>query len=105
MSDALFAAAVPDHRLTAKDYKTLSLATLGGLLEFYDFVFFAKSIGQLFFPPGIPDWVRQFQTFGIFAAGYLARPIGGILMAHAGDLRGRKQMFTLSIFLMALPTL
>src|SRR5580704_9815039 len=108
MSDALFAAAVPDHRLTAKDYKTLSLATLGGLLEFYDFiifVFFAKSIGQLFFPPGIPDWVRQFQTFGIFAAGYLARPIGGILMAHAGDLRGRKQMFTLSIFLMAVPTL
>jgi MFS family permease len=94
--------------LTARDYKTLWLATLGGVLEFYDFiifVFFANTIGNLFFPPGIPDWVRQFQTFGIFAVGYLVRPLGGIIMAHAGDLRGRKRMFTLSIFLMALPTL
>jgi MFS family permease len=84
------------------------LATLGGVLEFYDFiifVFFANTIGDLFFPPGIPDWVRQFQTFGIFAAGYLARPLGGVVMAHAGDLHGRKKMFTLSVFLMALPTL
>ena len=40
-----------------------------------------------------------------FAAGYLARPLGGVLMAHTGDLRGRKQMFTLSIFLMGLSTL
>src|SRR5580700_5346772 len=108
MFDALFVTAVKNRRLTAKDYKTLSLATLGGLLEFYDFiifVFFANTIGQLFFPPEIPEWVRQFQTFGIFAAGYLARPLGGVVMAHVGDLRGRKQMFTLSIFLMALPTL
>jgi hypothetical protein len=67
--------------LTARDYKTLWLATLGGVLEFYDFiifVFFANTIGDLFFPTGIPDWVRQFQTFGIFAAGYLARPLGGV---------------------------
>jgi MFS family permease len=108
MSDYLSVAAVPDRRLTARDYRTLSLATLGGLLEFYDFiifVFFANTIGELFFPPEISDWVRQFQTFGIFAAGYLARPLGGVVMAHAGDLHGRKKMFTLSIFLMALPTL
>jgi MFS family permease len=108
MFDALFVTPVKNRRLTARDYKTLSLATLGGLLEFYDFiifVFFANTIGQLFFPPEIPEWVRQFQTFGIFAAGYLARPLGGVVMAHVGDLRGRKQMFTLSIFLMALPTL
>jgi MFS family permease len=42
-------------------------------------------------------------TFGIFAAGYLARPLGGIVMAHFGDLVGRKKMFTLSILLMAVP--
>src|SRR6201993_4991818 len=94
--------------LTKQNRRTLWLAALGGALESYDFiifVFFANTIGQLFFPPEIPDWLRQFQTFGIFAAGYLARPLGGVVMAHAGDLRGRKQMFTLSIFLMALPTL
>lgn len=94
--------------LTRSDYKTLALSALGGALEFYDFiifVFFAVVIGKLFFPPDMPDWLRQLQTFGIFAAGYLARPLGGIVMAHFGDLLGRKRMFMLSILLMALPTL
>lgn len=94
--------------LSSRDYRTLSLAALGGALEFYDFiifVFFAVVIGQLFFPPDMPDWLRQLQTFGIFAAGYLARPLGGIVMAHFGDLLGRKRMFMLSILLMSLPTL
>lgn len=107
----------PDHKaagqtaprpLTLQDYRTLALAALGGALEFYDFiifVFFALVIGQQFFPPDMPDWLRQFQTFGIFAAGYLARPLGGIVMAHFGDKLGRKRMFTLSIVLMAVPTL
>ncbi|WP_130833955.1 MFS transporter [[Erwinia] mediterraneensis] len=94
--------------LNRQDYKTLALAALGGALEFYDFiifVFFAAVIGQLFFPPDIPEWLRQLQTFAIFAAGYLARPLGGIMMAHFGDKTGRKKMFSLSILLMALPTL
>lgn len=95
-------------QLTRRDYKTLGLSALGGALEFYDFIifiFFAKVLGELFFPPGIPEWTRQLQTFGIFAAGYLIRPLGGIVMAHFGDLSGRKRMFALSIGLMALPTL
>ena len=94
--------------LDRSDYKTLSLSALGGALEFYDFiifVFFAAVVGKLFFPADMPEWLRQFQTFGIFAAGYLARPLGGIIMAHFGDLFGRKRMFTLSIFLMGVPTL
>ncbi len=94
--------------LTRNDYKTLALSALGGALEFYDFiifVFFATVVGKLFFPADMPEWLRLLQTFGIFAAGYLARPLGGIVMAHFGDLLGRKRMFTLSIFLMAVPTL
>jgi MFS family permease len=89
--------------LTRQDYRTLLLASLGGALEFYDFIifiFFAVVIGQLFFPPDMPDWLRQAQTFSIFAAGYLARPLGGMVMAHFGDLLGRKR-----IFLMSVPTL
>ena len=77
-------------------------------LEFYDFVvfvFFANVIGALFFPADMPEWMRQLQTLGIFAAGYLARPLGGIIIAHYGDKIGRKKMFSLSIFLMAVPTL
>lgn len=98
----------PQRPLNRQDYKTLSLAALGGALEFYDFiifVFFAGVMGKLFFPPDLPEWLRQMQTFGIFAAGYLARPLGGVVMAHFGDKVGRKKMFSLSILLMALPTL
>ncbi len=94
--------------LSRAQLKTLSLAALGGALEFYDFVifvFFAATMGALFFPPDMPEWLKLVQTFGIFAAGYLARPLGGIVMAHFGDLSGRKRRFMLSILLMAIPTL
>src|ERR1700754_3984028 len=97
-----------DRGLTAGDYKTLAPSCLGGALEFYDFVifvFFAAVVGQIFFPPGLPDWLRPFQTFGVCAVGYLVRPLGGVVMAHFGDLLGRKRMFTLSILLMAAATL
>ena len=97
--------AAPDRPLTRSDARTLVLAALGGALEFYDFVifvFFTSVIAQLFFPPDTPDWLRQLQAFGLFAAGYLARPLGGILMAHFGDRSGRKRMFTLSVLLMAI---
>ena len=107
-SSSPVAAGERQRPLNRRDYRTLSLAALGGALEFYDFViyvFFAPVIGRLFFPADMPDWLRLLQTFGIFSAGYLARPLGGIVIAHFGDLLGRKKMFTLSIFLMAVPTL
>ena len=103
------APSVADHeRLRPRDVKTLLLSALGGALEFYDFVvfvFFAIPLSHLFFPPDTAPWLAQLQVFGIFAAGYLARPLGGIVMAHYGDKLGRKKMFTLSVFLMAVPTL
>jgi MFS family permease len=100
--------AAPERGLERRDARTLSLAALGGALEFYDFVvfvFFTIPLSQLFFPPETTPWLAQLKVFGIFAAGYLARPLGGIVMAHYGDTLGRKKMFTLSVFLMALPTL
>lgn len=99
---------VPARPLSREDGKTLALAALGGALEFYDFVifvFFTAVLSRLFFPPDMPEWLGQLQTFGIFAAGYLFRPLGGIVMAHFGDKFGRKRMFTLSVGLMAVPTL
>lgn len=98
----------PGRALGGRDIQTLLLASLGGALEFYDFVvfvFFALPLSHLFFPPNTAPWLAQLQVYGIFAAGYLARPLGGIVMAHFGDRQGRKRMFTLSVFLMALPTL
>lgn len=93
--------------LNRKDIKTLALSSLGGTLEFYDFIiflFFANYISKNFFPENLSDFWKLFNTYGIFAAGYLARPLGGIVMAHFGDKAGRKNMFMLSILLMAIPT-
>jgi MFS family permease len=98
----------PGTGLDRAQRRTLALSALGGALEFYDFVifvFFATTMGTLFFPADMPGWLRLVQTFGIFAAGYLARPLGGVVMAHFGDRAGRKRMFMLSILLMAVPTL
>lgn len=94
--------------LTREDKRTLGLSSLGGALEFYDFVifvFYAKLISELFFPSTLSPFWAMLNTYGIFAAGYFFRPLGGIIMAHFGDLVGRKRLFTLSILLMALPTL
>ncbi|NWB98997.1 MFS transporter [Pseudomonas gingeri] len=96
------------RRFSRADYKTLGLAALGGSLEIYDFiifVFFALTLSELFFPPQMPEWLRLLQSFGIFVTGYLARPLGGILMAHFADRVGRKRVFSLSILMMALPCL
>jgi MFS family permease len=97
-----------NNELSMLEIRTLSLAAIGGALEFYDFiifVFFAQVIGKLFFAAAVADWVRQAQVFGIFSAGYVARPIGGIVMAHFGDTRGRKRVFVVSVLLMAVSTL
>ncbi|CAI9121821.1 MFS transporter [Brytella acorum] len=94
--------------LPPSQIRTLALASLGGALEFYDFVIFAflaKLIAAHFFPVSQAEWLRQTETFGLFGAGYLARPLGGMIMAHFGDLSGRKKVFTFSVLLMAIPTL
>lgn len=96
-----------DKTLNKKDVKTLALSSLGGTLEFYDFiifVFFASIISQHFFPASLSETWKLVNTYGIFAAGYLARPLGGVVMAHFGDKFGRKNMFMLSILLMVIPT-
>jgi len=89
-------------------FRTLFLTGLGGALENFDFivfVMFIKVIAQLFFPPDIPTWVAQLQTFAIFATGNLVRPVGAIVLAHFGDKLGRKRTFSFSIWLMAIATL
>lgn len=88
--------------------RLLALSGLGSTLEFFDFVIFlflASEISANFFPTNTPAWLADLQTLGIFAAGYIFRPLGGLVMAHFGDLYGRKKVFLFSILLMALSTL
>ena len=79
---------------------------IGNVLEWYDFAiygFFATAIGQQFFPH--QDRVAQLiSAFGIFALGYLMRPLGGVVTGHIGDRFGRRAALTFSVVAMAIPT-
>jgi MFS family permease len=85
----------------------LRRAALSGLLgttvEFYDFLVYgtvaALVFGELFFPGADPA-VGTIAAFGTFAAGYAARPLGGIVFGHFGDRIGRKSMMLLTMALM-----
>jgi MHS family proline/betaine transporter-like MFS transporter len=86
--------------------KVLIGGAFGNALEWYDFAlfgFFAPVIGRLFFPE-TDRLATLLQAFGVFALGYLARPLGGILFGHLGDRLGRKLALQLSVALMAIPT-
>ncbi len=86
--------------------KIVGSATIGNILEYYDFLLFvylAPHISSLFFPPG--DSVSALIAgLGIYALGYFMRPLGGILFGYIGDTYGRKKALTTSIIMMAIPT-
>jgi MFS family permease len=93
-------------RIGAAGWRIVLLASLGGTLEFYDFVIFgifAKDIADAIFPNPTP-LVSLIQSFAAFAAGYLARPVGGIVLSHFGDRYGRRRVFLVSIFVMSSAT-
>lgn len=94
--------------LTPAQMRILALTSLGGALELFDFVifvYFVPSLAAAFFPPGIPHWLAELQTFVVFAVGYFARPFGGVVVAHFGDRIGRKRTFGFTVTLMAGATL
>ncbi len=98
--------ASPD-RITAAGWRIVLLASLGGTLEFYDFVIFgifARDIAAAIFPSRSP-LVSLMASFAAFAAGYLARPLGGIVLSHYGDRYGRRRVFVWSVFVMSGATL
>ncbi len=81
-------------------------AVVGNILEWYDFAvfgYFAPIIGAQFFPSEDPI-ASTLKAFGVFAAGYLMRPVGGVLFGHFGDKLGRKRALEVSVLLMAIPT-
>ena len=80
--------------------------SVGNLLEWYDFALFglmAPILSDHFFPSE-SGGAGLIRVFGVFAAGYLARPLGGLLFGSIGDRLGRTRALTLSIWCMALPT-
>ncbi|WP_024367072.1 MFS transporter [Arthrobacter sp. TB 26] len=78
---------------------------LGSTIEYYDFLLYATAAAVVFpkvFFSGMDDWVGVVAAYGTFAAGYVARPVGGIIFGHFGDRMGRKGMLIISMLVMGL---
>ncbi len=78
----------------------------GNVLEWFDFAvygFFAVTIGKLFFPAEDPV-AQVISAFGIFAVGFLMRPVGGMVFGYIGDKFGRHNAMLISVAAMAIPT-
>jgi MFS transporter, MHS family, proline/betaine transporter len=102
MDDSVSEPAVGRAGLT----KTIAAGAIGNVLEWYDFGlfgFFAPVISRLFFPSE-QRIASLVGAFGVYATGFLMRPLGGLLFGHIGDRWGRKRALELSVLLMAVPT-
>lgn len=79
---------------------------IGNAIEWYDFAlygFFASIFGTLFFPSTDPV-ASLMASFGVFAAGFIMRPMGALFFGYIGDKFGRTKSLVISIYMMAVPT-
>ena len=86
--------------------RVLLAGIIGNVMEWYDFAlygYFATTIGREFFPSSDPA-SSLIGAFGAFAAGFLVRPLGGMVFGRIGDLAGRQRALQLSVMVMAVPT-
>src|SRR5271169_4653293 len=91
---------------TPSMYRMIVAATIGNVLEWFDFVvygFFAVTIAEVFFPAGNPT-VSLLITFGAFGLAYFVRPLGAIVVGGYTDRAGRKAGLLLSMALMMIGT-
>src|SRR3954452_19618297 len=103
-------ASVTDHEphATHQPKKAAASGWIGSALEYYDFFIYATASSllfpQLFFPSDNPTVaiVASLATFGV---GYIARPVGAVVLGHWGDTHGRKYVLILCMFLMGFSTI
>jgi MHS family proline/betaine transporter-like MFS transporter len=86
--------------------KVIFAGLIGNVMEWYDFAvygFFAAVLAPQFFPSSSPS-VSLIAAFGAFAAGFLVRPLGGLVFGWVGDKLGRQRALMYSVMAMAIPT-
>lgn len=89
-----------------KTLRTVTTSMAGNLFEWYDYAlfgYFAPIIGHLF-NPSDNKTTELIYAYGIFAVGFLMRPLGALIFGRIGDRFGRKRALVISISLMAFPT-
>ena len=88
--------------------RLVALASLiGTTIEWYDFFLYGTAAALVFnrlFFPTFDARVGTLAAFGTFSVGFVARPVGGVIMGHYGDKIGRKSMLILTLVLMGVAT-
>src|SRR5438876_9456427 len=94
-----------EHRRQLR--RAVIASTVGTTIEWYDFFLYSTVTGlvfaKLYFPESDP-LVGTLQAFGIYAVGFIARPVGAALFGHYGDRIGRKTTLIATLLLTGLST-
>jgi len=94
-------------QITVQQQRKARLAgIIGNVVEWYDFALYgylAAVIGRLFFPGEDPS-ASLLASYGVFAAGFLMRPLGATVFGWLGDTIGRGRTMLISVAMMAFPT-
>ncbi len=84
--------------------KVAATASAGAAVEWYDFFIYGTAAAlvfpKVFFPADMHPLVAQIAAFSTFAVGFIARPLGGLLFGHFGDIHGRKKALVIAMFMM-----
>jgi len=88
--------------------RLVALASLiGTTIEWYDFFLYGTAaalvLNQLFFPT-FDEFAGTLAALGTYAVGFVARPLGGVIIGHYGDRVGRKSMLVLTLMVMGIAT-
>ena len=87
--------------------KVVLAAVVGATIEWYDFLLYGVVAGivfnKLYFPAGDPV-VATLLAYSTFAAGFVTRPLGGLIFGHFGDKIGRKSMLVITLMIMGVST-
>lgn len=90
------------------DARRVAVASgIGTTIEWYDFFIYGTAAATVFAPqffPQVSEVAGTLLAFGTFGIGFIARPLGGIVMGHFGDRVGRKSMLVSSLLMMGLAT-
>lgn len=89
--------------------RKVAMTSLAGTgIEWYDFFIYGTAAALIFpkafFPADMPPMVALIASFGTFAVGFIARPVGGIFFGHFGDRVGRKKALVTALLMMGIAT-
>ncbi|OLF39312.1 MULTISPECIES: MFS transporter [unclassified Psychrobacter] len=90
--------------MTSKDKSTVLFVCFCSAVAFFDFLIYlyiADIVSSAFFPPSSNTDTIRLRGLGLFAVGYLARPLGGIILGRYGDIKGRKPTLLISMSIIA----